>query len=349
MHIRISPTLIALILLATAGMLAAQSREMPPMPPLDPPGALMDTPVSPIKGPISGQLRFPAGAESPKRIIVRLESLTGSVTAETWTDMAGRFEFRNIGCAIYVLAVNATGYRPVRIKVEHSFETFEVGVISMIPVEGNAGGAASVPVRESLIPEKARKEFDKGRAAMGANKADEGIQHFRKAIELYADYDEAYVELGMALLTRGSFPDAESVAKAALARNEKNALAQAILGSAYREQNKLPESLRALEQSLKSLKLKQNSWFVHLELGRTLLKLKRTQESYLHFAQAHQLGPQVPNVHLNYFNALVLRGDYAAAVAEADEFVQLFPNHAKAAKARQQREALQATLARRQP
>ncbi len=351
MRIRNSPPLIALILVGTAGMLAAQDRTGPPMPPLDAPGALMDTPVSPIKGPIAGQLRYPAGVDPPKQVTVRLESLMGGVTAETWTDRAGRFEFRGIGCAVYVLAINATGYRPVRIKVEHSYETFEVGVINMIPVEGNAGEAASVPARESPIPEKAQKEFDKGRAAMAANKADEGIQHFRKAIQLYADYDEAYIELGMALLTRGSFPDAESVAKASLARNEKSALAHAILGAAYREQNKPQESLKELEASVKleEGRGEPKSWFTHLELGRTLVKLNRTQESYPHFAQAHQLGPDVPNVHLNYYNALVLRQDYTAAVAELDEFVQLFPNHPQAAKARQQREALQATLVRRQP
>ncbi|MGH9862142.1 MAG: tetratricopeptide repeat protein, partial [Candidatus Acidiferrales bacterium] len=276
---RVSLTLLTLILIATAWTLAAQERTVPPMPSLDPPGALKDTPLSPIKGPISGQLRFPKGAEAPQRILVRLESPTGSIIAETWTDKSGRFEIRDIACGFYALAINAASYRPVRISIEQSYTPFDT-TIQMIPAEGSAQEAAYAPSGESPVPEKAGKEFIKGRAASAANKADEGIKHFRKAIELYPDYDEAYVELGMALLTRGSFPDAESVAKAALARNEKNALAHAILGSAYREQNKLPESLRALEQSLKSLKLKENSWFVHLELGRTLLKMKRTEEAY---------------------------------------------------------------------
>jgi len=73
------------------------------------------------------------------------------------------------------------------------------------------------------------------------------------------------------------------------------------------------------------------------------------EDAYPHLMRAHELNPGAPTVHLNLYNAQILRSDYRAAVAELDEFLKLFPDHPQAEPARRQRRALTADSARRQP
>ena len=61
-------------------------------------------------------------------------------------------------------------------------------------------------------------------------------------------------------------------------------------------------------------------------------------------ARAHALNPGVPAIHQLHYNLLIRGSHYAAALAELDEFLRLFPAHSLAARARQQRAALAARV-----
>lgn len=336
-----------LIVFAASSLLLAQD-------PLPPPGpdyssaAAIENPVSPVRGPIAGMVRFPAGEDSSQPVLVRLESDTGVLFDQAWTRKSGRFEFSHVGCGTYVITLDVAGYRPIRERVEHSYEPLEGVALYLVRDENqtlSASGTAA-PSRERTIPEKARKEYAKGLEAFSSRKPEQSIPHFRKAIEFFPDYDDAYVQLGLAYLGKNAFGEAQKVAETAISRNSKNAHAHALLGVALREQNHPQEALKALEESLK---LGENSWFAQLEVGRTLLKVGRVNDAFPHLTRAHELNTSSPLVHLNLYNALILRDDYRAAAAELDDFLALFPTHPQAAQARKQREALAVTLAQRQP
>jgi tetratricopeptide (TPR) repeat protein len=241
-----------------------------------------------------------------------------------------------------VLAVDATGFRPIRQAVEHSYESYET---VLYLVEDESRGAAeeddSVSVRQLQVPEQAQREYEKGVAASGKRKMEEAIARFRKAIGLYPDYDEAYIQLSLAHLGQAAYADAQEVLTKAVAVNEKNASAYALLGVAYREQGRLPESTRAFEQSLG---LQERSWFAHLELGETLVRMGQVEEAWPHAARAHELNPATPTTHLLLYKTLILRSENAQALTELDEFLRLYPQHPLAARAREKREALAKTV-----
>lgn len=66
-------------------------------------------------------------------------------------------------------------------------------------------------MRVLSIPEKARKEFRTGMDLLGKkNKPKDSIKHFRRAIEEYPEYHEAYYLLGMALLKTGDASGGET-------------------------------------------------------------------------------------------------------------------------------------------
>ena len=337
-----TPALILPLFVLLVPLLPAQG---PPVPDYSFP---QENPVSPVKGPITGSVRLPPGEELNESMLVRLETHTGFLMSQIWTKESGRFEFFNVACGTYVLAVDVAGYYPVRRIVDHSYEPAEGLVLQLIADESQSSSRATttVSLRTLLVPEAAREEFEKGMKAVAEKKSDRAARHFEKAIELHPDYDDAYVQLALAHLQRGKRAEARSVAERALAQNNTNAGAYAVLGVALREQGKPEESAAALQRALE---INEDSWYSRLELGRTLLELRRVEDAYPHLVRAHELNPGAPTVHLNLYNAQILRSDYRAAVAELDEFLKLFPDHPQAEPARRQRRALTADSARRQP
>ncbi|MGH9804191.1 MAG: tetratricopeptide repeat protein [Candidatus Acidiferrales bacterium] len=307
-----------------------------------------ENPVSPVKGPITGTVHLPPGEDFNEPVLVKLETSTGFLMSQVWTKKSGRFEFYDVACGSYVLAVDVAGYYPIRRLVDHSYEPAEGLLLQLIVDESQAANRseAVVSLKTLLVPEAAREELEKGMKAAAEKKAERAIRHFEKAIELHPDYDDAYVQLALAQLQRSKFAEAQRVAEQALARNDRNVGAHAVLGVALREVGNRQESAAALQRAVE---IDDSSWFSQLELGRTLLELRRVEEAYLHLIRAHELNPEAPTVHLNLYNAHILRNDYRAAVAELDEFLKLFPDHPQAEPARKQRRALTADLARRQP
>lgn len=336
------PIVILPILAFLVPLVAAQG---PPVPDYSFP---QENPVSPVKGPITGIVRLPPGEELIESIQVRLETNTGYMMSQVWTKNSGRFEFYNVACGTYVLAVDVSGYYPIRKIVDHSYEPAEGLMLQLIVDESQttSRSGAVVSLQELQVPQAAREEFEKGLKAVAEKKPERATRHFEKAIELHPEYGDAYVQLALAHLQQGKYADTRQVAERAIAQDDRNARAHAVLGVALREEGRLEASATALQRSVE---IKEDSWFSQLELGRTLLGLLRMDDAYRHLIRAHELNPEAPSVHLNLYNAHVLRSDYRAAVAELDEFLKLFPDHPQAEPARKQRRALTADSARRQP
>ncbi len=333
MRIRCRHLLLLAVLAATASL---WGQEPAPVPGGREP--IVDNPISPVKGEISGYVRFPGAKRGASSISVRLETNTGGLVAQTWTNNSGYFIFPRVACGFYVLAVDATGYRPIRQAVEHSYESYET-VLHLVENEtsGAAEKDASVSVRQLQVPEPAQREYEKGVAAAGKRKLEEAVARFRKAIAIFPDYDDAYIQLSLAHLGQAAYAEAQEVLAKAVAVNEKNAQAYALLGVAYREQGRLAEAARAFEQSLG---LQERSWFAHLELGETLVRMSRAEEALPHAQRAHALNPATPTTHLLLYKTLILRSENAQALTELDEFLKLYPQHPLAARAREKRAAL---------
>jgi len=332
-------SLLFLVLLAATGTLPAQ--EPPPLPGGREP--TVDNPVSPVKAEIAGYVRTRQDKRGAASIPVRLETNTGGLVAQAWTNNSGYFIFPKVACGFYVLAVDATGFRSIRQAVEHSYESHET-VLYLVEDESQGAPAedASVSVRQLQIPEPAQREYEKGLAASGKRKIEEAIARFRKAIELYPDYDEAYIQLSLAYLGQGGYGEAQQVLTQAVAVNENNAGTHALLGVALREQQRLPQSVEAFERSLR---LQEASWFAHQELGETLVRMGRQEEALRHARRAHELNAVTPVTHLLLYKTLILCSEYAEALVELDEFLKLYPQHPLATRARQKRDALHKTLA----
>jgi len=92
--------------------------------------------------------------------------------------------------------------------------------IPLLPVDQDRIGApgGTISADDLKIPESARKEFERGKRLLNEKKDQlESIAAFRRAIELYPDYSDAYFLLGTAQMQLNDAKAAEASLRKAIA------------------------------------------------------------------------------------------------------------------------------------
>jgi Tfp pilus assembly protein PilF len=315
----------------------AGGQQLPPFMKPEPTGP-MDYTESPVKASIAGYVRIAGGAKLEGAAEVRLETTTGLMLYQSTAGKNGNFHFSNIPCGFYVLAVDVAGYQPVRMPLEHSFIPAEGIFLYLQPADGTEAAAVRASAAAGVeVPDKARKEFVRGMERLARNDPEKSIVHLQKAVEMCPAFDDATTQLALVYLQKKNYAEAQRVLEKATAANDKNARAFALLGRTYREQRMYQKAVLTLTRAIE---LKESSWMARLELGEAYSGLGQFAQALPHMARAHELNPGIPAIHQRYYNTLVRTNQLRPALAELDEFLKLFPDHALAPRARQQREAL---------
>src|SRR5258705_3297717 len=181
--------------------------------------ALVATTVPAWAGFVRGTVRFADGRPAD-HIIVRLRSERIDFDTQVQTDIQGKIDFDGVPMNVYHLIVDCQGFRRLEEVVDISMSKMAYANITLqpdkdkssaVPPEGPGGSLSA-----DAVPAAARKEYDEGQKALNDKKdAEGGIKHFRKAIQLYGKYSEAYLALGLLYMDLGKFDDAQSALQAA--------------------------------------------------------------------------------------------------------------------------------------
>ena len=99
-------------------------------------------------------------------------------------------------------------------------------------------------------PQRAEKEFQEGMKLMGPGKYEEAIKHFDRALQIYSQLPDAYLERGNAHRTLGDMEGAVADFQAALDLNSQLAPAQNGLGMIYLERKDINKALEAFTKSI---------------------------------------------------------------------------------------------------
>lgn len=272
--------------------------------------------------------------EPAQRVQVKLVNVVGAPISTAVTDERGGFEFLNLARAVYVVQVQEEGYEPVQERVDmHNGSRGDTVLVLEAParVAKDPGGHVR-SVRELRIPAKAQGEFDKGMAQLyGEDQPERSLQHFRKAIELYLDFDAAYVQGAVAQLRMGNLAAAEKFLQDGVARNAEYAPAQALLGTVFNAQGRHGEAVTVLQRAVA---LGLASWQVEYELGKAYTKLADLDSALEHARRAQELKPDAAEPLLQLYNVRIHRRDYGEALALLEAFLQKYPEHAAAAQMR---------------
>ncbi len=279
---------------------------------------------------------------------VEVELLDDGIPRDrTMTDQRGVFRFLRLPRVSLDVQAKKEGFKTGHINVNLLFLCRSEGNVILLEredAEGKKDQKAKVSARELSIPKDARKAFEKGLQETRKNQEERSLPHFRKAIEIYPDYDAAYIELAMALLALNQDAEAEAVLKQATTVYTENARAFLLQGILYGKQGRADESTQAFQEAVR---LDGNNWLSQFELARCFMARGQMLEALPHAQRAHVLSPATPKVHGLLYEVAVQTKDYEGALAEIDDYLERFPDDSLVPALRQRRKILLQMLGRR--
>jgi tetratricopeptide (TPR) repeat protein len=274
---------------------------------------------------IHGQARDAKTHAPIQHVIVTAASENSGNADQCETDSRGKFDFQGLYPSVYVVKIRVPGYQDESQRLDltvsgNSYIDFE---LQPVPRDGKSevpGGA--LDAREVAVPEKARKEFTKGRQLLLDNDVPGGIEHLLKATKIYPQFGEAYLLLGMAYGQKNDVANAKSSVQKAVEVDPKLAQAHITLGMILNGEKDYP----AAEKSLaKGLELNPQSAEGQYELAKTYWALGRWQEAEPHAVKSVALKPEMPPAHVLMGNILLKKKDPPGALKEFQEYLKLDP------------------------
>lgn len=173
--------------------------------------AAAQRPTVPQYSTLKVRLYFENGHKVDRQAHVQLLSASGNVVSDTFADDQGNAQFDGVPAGEYRLRASGIGVEESTSNVFTitrgeglHFENVDVKAAS--EAAGNSATAApggTVAAVDLNVPDKAKKEFDKGTAALNQNDLAAAKKHFEKAIEIYPQYAGAYNNLGILAMRAG--------------------------------------------------------------------------------------------------------------------------------------------------
>lgn len=136
-------------------------------------------------------------------------------------------------------------------------------------------------------------ENNLGNHLLHKGKLDEAIGHFRTALQIFPNYQEANNNLGYALANKGQWGEAIPFYEKALRVKPDYVKAHNNLGVSLAVTGKTDE---ALAQFREALRLNRYDADTHANLGHLLLQLGRRDEAAAHLSETLRLNPNQPDI-----------------------------------------------------
>lgn len=293
---------------------------------------------------IHGSVRDAVTHRAMEKIVVMVEGADSGYADQAQTDSSGNFMIQGLPASVYVVRVRVPGYEEMTQRVDLTVVTSNYLSFELRPKPGSE--APPVPAEGSgarldahLAVRGARKEFETGQKLVNEKKdLDGGIKHFRKAIQLYDKYAEAYLMLGLAYQEQQKFEDAQTALQKSTELDPNAPGAFFALGTLFNQEKKYPEAEKALSRGLE---LKPDVAAGQYEIARTYWVTGRWQDAEPHAKKAVEVEPAFAPAHIVLGNVALRKNDPTAALKEFKEYLRLDPNGPYAAGVTQMVQKLQ--------
>jgi tetratricopeptide (TPR) repeat protein len=264
------------------------------------------------------------------------------VLSDVTSDM-GEFHFPNVSGQL-IVSIQVPDYEPVSIQLDLSFDVANGLLIYLKPLAKKVNPGVSqqptVSAHEISMPARAREAFVSGQKKLYQDKdARRALSDFQLALSIAPTYFEAAYQLGVAYLTLGNLPEAETAfRKSSSSSGDTYAPADIRLGSLLLDRSDFAESERLIR---KGISLDPKFWLGHYELGRALLARKDLPEALAAAEEAQLLAPTVPIVYRLLSNIHLLQKNYPALLEDLDAYIGLDPDSPAGVRAKQVRDQIQ--------
>ncbi len=301
---------------------------------------------------INVQVRYADGKPAPPGIHLTLEMAEGGPVDDCATQPGGKCHFIPPTTGSWIVRLKEPGYKPDFQRVD-LIQTAKGHVdLTLHPIPGEAppeaandATGASVSAADLAVPDNARKEFSAGQKALEAKDYDSGIAHMQRAIDLYANYPQAYATLGAAYLEQKRYKEAQAALEKAVQLDPKAAGAYMELGATLNQLKDYPGAVTALT---KGLDMNPDVPAADYELAKAYMAQQQwaNAEPYLRKVIAAQ--PDMASAHVMLGNVLLKKGDAAGALTEFQTYLKLDPNGPSAASVREVIPKIEAVIAKQQ-
>jgi len=182
-------------------------------------------------------------------VSVQLLTNGGTTLQEGMSNSSGEIQFRGVPQGEYRVKVFGQGIR----DMETSLNTTDRGLTQFVRVEPKLGEQTStsgyVSAKQLAIPEKARKEFDKGARDLEEANFGNARKHFLKANELSPNYAAALNNLGVIATKENDNAKAYEYFQQAVAADENYAQGLINLGRIEMVNKNLRAAIAPLEKA----------------------------------------------------------------------------------------------------
>ena len=204
------------------------------------------------------------------------------------TNKKGEFTFRRLFPGKYSLTSSKEGYKSIYQELE-----LEAGASRMVEIN-----LAREPSEEQKKRLEALALFQNGVSLAQADKIEEALDAFRKAVELKPDLAEAHINLGLLLYRQGKADEAEKALLEALELKPEEPKTKEALADIYFEKAKELLQLDKIDEALEKLKLSSgfnpNYPFTNYLLGYAYNQKGMKEEAIKSFEAFLQLEPNAP-------------------------------------------------------
>jgi tetratricopeptide (TPR) repeat protein len=270
---------------------------------------------------ITVQVRFKSGVTGPAGAAVTLEGEGSGVVGTAQTDSQGKASFHPPDAGYYTISVRYPGYEAALERIDLTTNPQAYVTVELKPLPGT-----SQPSRTTLaanVPENAAKEYRAGEKSLNEKKdADGAAKHFQKATELYGNFSQAYLMLGLIYLDQKKFDEAASALQKTTELDAKSAAAYLALGATYNQEKKFDEAEKALTRGLE---LNPEAVGGHYEIAKSYLAMGRWQDAEPHAQKTVALNPNMATAHVLLGNIALKKQDPDGAVKEFKEYLRLDP------------------------
>lgn len=293
-----------------------------------------------INGVISDSQRIPIN-----RVRVELQNELGQFITQTYTDAAGRYQFRSLSQGVFIINVHSDGKhvgQSARITLQalrNSGASHYEQVDFMLRdyVEKNPGWVSGKAVTTFVqdVPAEARKAYDRAVRLLGEPRENAaGVESLKEALRIFPSYYDALERLGVEYVRLQQYDAAREVLLRGVEINRSGAPSFYGLGVAQFHLQQVAESVESLRRAILLAPSSSNIAFEHFYLGMGLWKLNRRGEAETHLKRAVELGGTKipPDVYL-YLAQHYSDNQRPLDAADALEtFLRLVPNAQDAGK-----------------
>ena len=272
----------------------------------------------------SGAFQFDANSdEQPAAAGILPAGHPGTSDSFSWANCDLRFELAGFASQSVSLA-----------GIEAAVGTTSLGTIVIHRVEQSS--AAAVSAQSLAVPEKAKKEFEKGRRAESKGMWAAAREKFENALKRYPKFALAWLELGRVQEQQKEVTAARQSFQNALAADSNLTDSYAELTNLAIEQKQWKEVADTTGRMLQGNDANlPKIWFYNAAGNFNLGQIDQAEKSLI---RGMRLDPEHHVPQMEYLMGLVSarKHNYAAAVMHVSEYLRLSPNAPDGAIARQQ-------------